>query len=168
MIGLAHLSRVYLSLGSNLGNRKAYLKQAVQALSNLPDTRLDRVSSLYETPPWGLIEQPAFLNLCIGIDTSLTPQRLLKFCLDIEKEARRERNIRWGPRVLDIDILTYGNVKLEEHGLTLPHPSMLERAFVLMPLAEIAPDMHFDGINITNALSKLDTAGIANIGALNL
>ena len=160
--------RAYLSLGSNLGDRKAYLKQAVQELSNLPDTCLDTVSSIYETPPWGLTNQPAFLNICIGIDTGLTPQVLLARCLEIERKLGRERTIRWGPRVLDIDILTFGNMKLDVYGLTLPHPSMMERAFVLKPLAEIAPDLSFDGVSIHYALCKLDTVGIANIGTLDL
>ena len=89
-------------------------------------------------------------------------------CLDIEKKAGRERDIRWGPRVLDIDILIYDNLELNEHGLTLPHPSMLERAFVLKPLVEIAPDLHLEGKSILDAMAKLDDSGIINIGTLNL
>lgn len=158
----------YLSLGSNLGNREVYLRKAVEALSALPQTCLRAVSSIYETPPWGLIEQPAFLNLCVEISTDLTPHMLLMSCLDIEKKAGRERDIRWGPRVLDIDILIYDNLELNEHGLTLPHPSMLERAFVLKPLVEIAPDLHLEGKSILDAMAKLDDSGIINIGTLNL
>jgi 2-amino-4-hydroxy-6-hydroxymethyldihydropteridine diphosphokinase len=158
----AYLSRTYLSLGSNLGDRKTYLQQAVNALSQLPQTSLINISSVYETPPWGLKEQPAFLNLCVGLDTQLAPKALLNACLKIEKSAGRERDIRWGPRVLDIDILTYGEVQLHEHGLTLPHPQMLNRAFVLMPLNEIAPELKLE-----NHLKQLDTTGIINIGKLN-
>ncbi len=155
------ITRSYLSLGSNLGNREAYLQNAINALANLPQTSLIRVSSIYETPPWGLIEQPAFLNLCIALDTTLTPQNLLAACLKIEEKAGRKRDIRWGPRVLDIDILTYGNMELDEHGLTLPHPQMLNRAFVLMPLNEIAPELKLE-----THLRQLDTAGIINLGKL--
>jgi 2-amino-4-hydroxy-6-hydroxymethyldihydropteridine diphosphokinase len=158
----AYLSRTYLSLGSNLGDRKTYLQTAVNALSQLPQTSLINISSVYETPPWGLKEQPAFLNLCVGLDTQLAPKALLNVCLKIEKSAGRERDIRWGPRVLDIDILTYGEVQLHEHGLTLPHPQMLNRAFVLMPLNEIAPELKLE-----NHLKQLDTTGIINIGKLN-
>lgn len=157
-----YLSRTYLSLGSNLGDRKAYLQKAVNALSQLPQTSLFNISSVYETPPWGLKEQPAFLNLCVGLDTQLSPQSLIAACLKIEKSAGRERDIRWGPRVLDIDILTYGEVQLHEDGLTLPHPQMLNRAFVLMPLNEIAPELKLE-----NKLKQLDTIGIINIGKLN-
>jgi 2-amino-4-hydroxy-6-hydroxymethyldihydropteridine diphosphokinase len=157
-----YLSRTYLSLGSNLGDRKAYLQQAVNALSQLPQTSLINISSVYETPPWGLKEQPAFLNLCVALDTQLAPKALLNACLKIEKSAGRERDIRWGPRVLDIDILTYGEVQLHEDGLTLPHPEMLNRAFVLMPLNEIAPELKLE-----NKLKQLDTTGIINIGKLN-
>jgi 2-amino-4-hydroxy-6-hydroxymethyldihydropteridine diphosphokinase len=155
------MTRVYLSLGSNLGNRKAYLQQAIDALANLLHTTLISASSVYETPPWGLKEQPAFLNLCLGLDTQLAPKALLNACLKIEKSAGRERDVRWGPRVLDIDILTYGEVQLHEHGLTLPHPQMLNRAFVLMPLNEIAPEL-----NLETHLKQLDTAGIINLGKL--
>ena len=160
--------RSYLSLGSNLGDRKAYLQQAVKALSALSFTSLHTVSSIYETPPWGLVEQPAFLNLCVRIDTDLTPQTLLSHCLNIEKKAGRERDVRWGPRVLDIDILIYGDLELNEHGLTLPHPSMLERAFVLKPLVEIAQNLHLKGKSIVDAMAKLDNSGIINIGTLSL
>jgi 2-amino-4-hydroxy-6-hydroxymethyldihydropteridine diphosphokinase len=162
IINRAYLSRTYLSLGSNLGDRKAYLQQATNALSQLPQTSLINTSSIYETPPWGLKEQPAFLNLCVALDTLLAPKALLNACLKIEKSAGRERDIRWGPRVLDIDILTYGEVQLHEDGLTLPHPEMLNRAFVLMPLNEIAPELKLE-----NKLKQLDTTGIINIGKLN-
>jgi 2-amino-4-hydroxy-6-hydroxymethyldihydropteridine diphosphokinase len=154
-------TRTYLSLGSNLGDRKSYLQQAVLALSQLPQTSLINTSSIYETPPWGLKEQPAFLNVCVALDTQFSPHVLLSSCLKIEKAAGRERDIRWGPRVLDIDILIFGNVHIHEHGLTLPHPEMLNRAFVLMPLNEIAPELKLE-----NNLNQLDTTDIINLGKL--
>ncbi len=160
--------RAYLSLGSNLGNRKTYLKQAVKAISLLSGTFLQNVSSIYETPPWGLLEQPAFLNICIAIDTNLEPAALLSCCLGIEKKSGRKRDIHWGPRVLDIDILTYGDLKINERGLTLPHPFMTERAFVLKPLAEIAPTLFFNSVSINEIMSKLDIVGILNVGKLDL
>ncbi len=155
--------RSYLSLGSNLGDRQAYLGAAVKALSHLPNCVCMSVSSLYETPPWGLIEQPAFLNICVALNTALSPLDLLHACLDIELKAGRKRDIRWGPRVLDIDILIYGDVHLHEYGLTLPHPEMMNRAFVLMPLNEIAPELQRE-----TQLKQLDSSGITNIGKLEI
>lgn len=158
----------YLSLGANLGQRDAQLKFGLKALQNLPGTSLESVSSLYETEPWGLKEQPAFLNICVALRTELQPQVLLQAALAIELAAGRERRERWGPRLLDIDILTYGEERIEEEGLSLPHPRVLERAFVLRPLIEIAPGLHIGEHSAAIALAKLDQAGIRLIGELKL
>ena len=100
---------------------------------------ISKVSCVYKTPPWGLINQPWFFNCCVEIQTSLSPYILLNFCQAVEKQGNRERKVRWGPRTIDVDILVFDGVEMDEERLTIPHPRMLERAFVLIPLAEIAP-----------------------------
>lgn len=131
-------STVDLSLGSNLGDRLETLKTAVQLLSNHPQVRMQQVSSVYETTPVGLREQPDFLNLVLRVQTSLDPFQLLLFCQQIESRFQRERLVHWGPRTLDIDLLTYGQLAVDTPNLTLPHPLMAERDFVRIPLQELA------------------------------
>lgn len=132
------MTAVYLSLGSNMGERLNYLRAALAELNNLPDTKLTAVSDYYETAPWGKTDQPAFLNACCRLDTGLRPQALLEHCQEIERKQGRVRHEQWGPRTLDIDILLYGDVTIEEDNLKIPHPYMAERIFVLVPLADIA------------------------------
>ena len=122
-------------------------------------------SSDYRTPPWGVADQPPFVNLCIAVDTSLTPQALLARAQSVERALGRDRSDerRWGPRAVDIDLLAYDDLALSEPELTLPHPRLLERAFVLVPLAEIAPERMIAGIRVRDALARLDTAGIEQL-----
>ncbi|GEP80497.1 2-amino-4-hydroxy-6-hydroxymethyldihydropteridine diphosphokinase [Staphylococcus carnosus] len=134
------MTKVYLGLGSNVGDREHQLKEALRLLDAQQGIKVTRVSSLYETAPVGYVEQPDFLNLCAEIETDLTPQAVLKNGLDIEQQLHRVRKERWGPRTLDIDILLYGNKIIEDQDLSIPHPRMAERAFVLIPLQEIAPE----------------------------
>lgn len=129
----------YLGLGSNLGDRAGYLRQALVLLAET--VVVTTVSSLYETAPWGLREQPPFLNAACEIRTALEPHELLRAAQRIEAALGRERRQRWGPRTLDVDILLYGDRIVETEALTIPHPLLAERAFVLAPLAEIAPDL---------------------------
>jgi 2-amino-4-hydroxy-6-hydroxymethyldihydropteridine diphosphokinase len=131
----------YLSLGSNIGDRLAFLLDALQRLRQTKDIYLESVSSVYETAPVGIKEQRAFLNMALGGATSLDPRDLLNVILDIERDLGRERDIRWGPRTIDIDILTFGDNVISKPELQVPHPRMKERAFVLIPLAEIAPNL---------------------------
>ncbi len=133
------LSAVFLSLGSNLGDRAAYLQAALEKLRALGATR---VSSFYETEPVEFTEQPWFLNCAVALETALTPRELLESILKIEKSLGRDRlaSPPRGPRVVDIDILLYGSQVVDEPDLTIPHPALQERRFVLAPLAEIAPD----------------------------
>ena len=133
--------RAYVGLGSNEGDSKALLTEAVRRLGDLPDTRLVAVSSLYVTSPIGGPEQPSFLNMVVALDTSLTPFGLLKASQSIEDLAGRTREVRWGPRTLDVDILWYHSFEVMEESLQVPHPRMEERRFVLEPLAEIAPGL---------------------------
>jgi len=132
--------RAFLGLGSNLGDRAHYLNEAISAL----DETLIKVvatSQIYETEPWGLMDQPLYWNQVIEVETSLKPLELLHVCQDIEHRLGRERKIHWGPRTIDIDLLIYDNIVSESEELILPHPYLEERAFVLAPLREIAPEL---------------------------
>ncbi|WP_428657167.1 2-amino-4-hydroxy-6-hydroxymethyldihydropteridine diphosphokinase [Runella sp.] len=140
---------VFLLLGANLGEREAMLVKATQLISEriAPVTAQ---SHLYETAPWGVIDQPAFLNQVIKIETTLSPEEVLAQTLDIEKQLGRERRLRWGARVIDIDMLYFDNVVLETEYLHLPHPRLHQRRFTLVPLAEIAPDFIHPVLHKTN------------------
>ena len=131
----------YLSLGSNLGNREETLRKALRQLAAADGVKKLAVSSLYETEPWGKKEQPSFLNIAVSLQTTLTPEDLLALVQAVETELGRVRHERWGPRTIDVDILLIEGVERKTPTLTLPHPYMTERAFVLVPLAEIASDL---------------------------
>lgn len=130
--------KAYLGLGSNIGDRAHQLQQAIRIIDQYQYIDVTSISPIYETEPVGYTDQPQFLNLCIEIETTLNPQELLKRCLETEEALHRVRKIRWGPRTLDVDILLYGNEIIEEDNLIIPHPRMAERAFVLIPLNDIA------------------------------
>jgi len=127
----------YLALGSNVGVREQYLREAIQALTATPGIKLIAVSKVFETDPVGYVEQDAFLNMVIAIETELSPTELLEHVLSIEQTLGRVRLIRWGPRVIDIDIILYGNEQIDLPNLQIPHPAMKERAFVLVPLRDV-------------------------------
>ncbi|MGB6777234.1 MAG: 2-amino-4-hydroxy-6-hydroxymethyldihydropteridine diphosphokinase [Planococcus citreus] len=135
------MNEVYLSLGSNLGDRKAQLQEAVRLLQSNPSISNMKMSSIYETAPVGYLDQHAFLNLVIRLETSLSPLELLDICQEIEQALHRERLVRWGPRTVDLDVLLYGQEQLATERLTVPHPHMYERAFVLVPLQELMPSL---------------------------
>lgn len=130
-------SIVYISLGTNVGNRENYLKEAIEELGHHPSIEVQIVSSIYETDPVGYLDQPNFLNLVVKIFTNLTPQELLEVTQTIENKLGRKREIRWGPRTMDLDILLYNQENVETDQLRIPHPRMFERSFVLIPLKEI-------------------------------
>ena len=138
----------YLSLGSNIGDRLRFLTQATRRLNEHIDINIVKISSIYETAAWGIDDQADFYNVVLMIETNLTPVALLKACQKIEYELERVREIRWGPRTIDIDILLYEGVEMKESILTIPHKYLLERAFVSIPLAEIAPDEQVVGVKI--------------------
>ncbi|MBS4175747.1 2-amino-4-hydroxy-6-hydroxymethyldihydropteridine diphosphokinase [Bacillus sp. FJAT-49736] len=131
----------YLSLGSNLGDRADYLKNALKELSNHPEIDLLKMSSIYETEPVGYTEQGNFLNIVVKIATTFSAEQLLDVCQHTEKELGRIRDIRWGPRTVDLDILLFNNDNIKSEKLIIPHPRMHERAFVLIPLMEIEPSI---------------------------
>ena len=157
------MAEVLLGLGGNVGDVRATLDRAIELLCDGRDIRLIARSSDYSTPPWGKTDQPDFVNLCLVVETSLSPNALLERVQKIEATLGRDRgkDTRWGPRPIDIDILAYDEVTIDERGLRLPHPHLFERAFVLVPLAEIAPDRVVAGTRIADALKRIDTSGIA-------
>ena len=130
--------KAYLGLGSNIGNRELQLNEAIKILHGYQGIQVTQVSHIYETEPVGYTNQPKFLNLCIEIETELNPQSLLKCCLATEQQLHRKREIRWGPRTLDVDILLFGDQIIEQDNLSVLHPRMKERSFVLIPLNDIA------------------------------
>ncbi|QUG39930.1 2-amino-4-hydroxy-6-hydroxymethyldihydropteridine diphosphokinase [Psychrobacillus sp. INOP01] len=127
----------FISLGSNIGNRLEYLQQAVRLLQQIEQVKVVNMSSVYETDPVGYEDQAAFLNMVVEIETILTPHELLKKCNEIEAELGRKRDIRWGPRTVDLDILLYNEENMKTQDLIIPHPRMMERGFVLIPLVEL-------------------------------
>src|ERR1700693_3169556 len=154
-----------LALGGNVGNSRAILGRAVTLLCDGKEVRLTARSSDYRTPPWGFRHQPPFINLCIAVDTALAPRDLLARAQGVELQLGRDRahEKRWGPRTADIDIIAYDDLAVDELGLTLPHPRLFERAFVLLPLAEIVPDRVIGGRKVREALDHVDTAGIERL-----
>jgi 2-amino-4-hydroxy-6-hydroxymethyldihydropteridine diphosphokinase len=140
---------VYLGLGTNLGDREANLRQAIQRLEQIDGIELQEISDLYETSPVGYLDQPPFYNMVIRSTTTLSPRSLLEQVLQVENQLRRVRTIRFGPRSIDIDILLYEDRLVNEEDLQIPHPRMVERGFVLVPLFEIAGDLLIPGTNKT-------------------
>jgi 2-amino-4-hydroxy-6-hydroxymethyldihydropteridine diphosphokinase len=152
-----------LSLGSNLGDRAQAIEAALRLLDESTDVRVTARSRLYQTAPWGDENQDAFLNACALVETELSPGDLLELCLDIEKQLGRDRATgrRWGPRRIDIDLLFYDDVRLSEPELSLPHPHLFERAFVLVPLREIAGARSVGGRAIGKSADALDKSGVS-------
>lgn len=146
----------FLGLGSNLGDRVVHLQNGVDRLDADELTRVDAVSSVYETAPVGGPEQEDFLNLAVRVATRRSPRELLRLCHEVERACGRERAERWGPRTLDVDILLYGARTVRRPGLRIPHPRLLERPFALIPLIEVAPGQPLpDGTSLTLALARL-------------
>jgi 2-amino-4-hydroxy-6-hydroxymethyldihydropteridine diphosphokinase len=151
----------YIGLGSNLNDPRAQIERALREVDGLPDTRVLRRSRLYRSSPWGRADQPDFVNAAAVVRTRLAPRDLLVALLSVERAAGRERSAqRWGPRVLDLDILAYADRVIGEPGLRVPHPHLHERAFVLLPLAEIAADLEVPGRGRVEALlAEIDVSG---------
>jgi 2-amino-4-hydroxy-6-hydroxymethyldihydropteridine diphosphokinase len=150
------MSIVYIGIGSNLGDRKANCMRAIELLAE-KGIVVRKESSLYETDPWGDKNQPKFLNMAIEIETDLKPRDLLNTLAHIEKELGRKKSHKWGPRIIDLDILLYDSITIDQDDLKIPHPFMHERDFVLKPLYEIAPDVKHPVLNLSTGelLQKL-------------
>ncbi len=153
-------TRAWLGLGGNLGGPRAAMATALQALDTSDHVRVVAVSSLYSTLPWGRTDQPDFLNAVAEVATSLDARGLLELCLETERSLKRVRAERWGPRVIDMDVLVFGDEAIDEEGLVVPHPRMAERAFVMVPLAEIAPELKIQEQSAAAVAAGLDRAGI--------
>lgn len=149
-----------LGLGGNIGDPVKAMATALQKLDRRDDCQVVAVSRLYRTPPWGKTDQSFFFNACAAVETGLPPEALLDLCLSMEREMKRERIERWGPRTLDIDVLTYGDIVQDAPRLELPHPRMTDRGFVLMPLADIAAGLLVRGRTVGDWLDDADVAGI--------
>lgn len=151
------MNKAYLSLGTNMGDREQNLKQAVAMLQEMPDVEVTKVSSIYETAPVGYTEQASFLNIALLIETNLSALALLERCQSVENELGRVREVRWGPRIIDLDILLFNNENIEVENLTVPHPRMFERAFVLVPLMEITEQLDSPHLQLAkDHLARLD------------
>jgi 2-amino-4-hydroxy-6-hydroxymethyldihydropteridine diphosphokinase len=159
------LAEVLIALGGNVGEVRSTFDRAVALLCDGTAVRLTARSSDYRTPPWGVTDQPPFINAVIAVSTSLAPHDVLACAIEIERALGRDRSQerRWGPRTIDIDLLAYDDLVLADADLTLPHPHLFERAFVLVPLAEIAPDRVIGGVRIDDALARVDTGGIEKL-----
>ena len=159
------MTQALLALGGNVGDSRAILDRAIALLCDGQEVKLTARSSDYRTPPWGFKYQPPFINLCIAVETTLEPRDLLARAQDVELRLGRDRahEKRNGPRTADIDILAYDDVTLDTPNLTLPHPRLFERAFELVPLAEIAPKGVIAGRKVSEAAARLDAAGIEKL-----
>lgn len=157
------MTRAVLGLGGNIGDSRKLMATAIRQLSVHPEIVVEAVSSLYLTPPWGKIDQPAFLNAAVRIDTTLSPRALLHAILGIERQLGRERIERWGPRRIDIDILVFGTTETDEPGLHIPHPKLQERAFALTPLVDVMPETEFAGRRADAWLKGIDASGIIRL-----
>lgn len=159
------MPQALIGLGGNVGPVRDTLDRAVAAFCDGEAVRLLARSADYETPPWGVTDQPAFVNLCLKVETDLPPRALLARALAVEAGLGRDRAAgpRWGPRPVDIDILAYEGLALDEPDLHLPHPRMETRAFVLVPLAEIAPEWRIGGATVADLAARIDAAGVRRL-----
>ena len=150
------MKKAYLGIGTNIGDRYNNIMNAIDSLKHLPLTQVVAISDVYETEPWGYEQQDDFLNVCVGIETELSPKTILGACLGIEAAFGRERPFKNAPRIIDIDLLVYEGVKSDDPELTLPHPRIQERAFVLVPLRDISESLRFDDVDFNNAYENCD------------
>jgi len=149
-----------ISLGSNIGDKAGNIARAIALLTSDGAVALVRRSGDYRTPPWGNTEQDWFVNACITIATDLGARALLNRCQAVEEEMKRVRKVHWGPRIIDLDVIWYRDEAIAEPDYVVPHPRTLERAFVLVPLAEIAPDLVISGRSVASYLSNIERAGV--------
>ena len=154
---------VYLSLGSNMGNKFEYIDKAVECISRNSNINITKQSSYYETEPWGKTDQESFINICLEMETDLSPVQLLDEMQKIEASNGRTREVHWGPRTIDIDILLYGELKIKNEILTIPHMRMTERLFVLIPLREINKDIVINYKKIDEYLNEIEDQGVKKV-----
>ncbi|CFX04149.1 2-amino-4-hydroxy-6-hydroxymethyldihydropteridinepyrophosphokinase [Candidatus Filomicrobium marinum] len=149
-----------VALGSNIGDKVGNIERALSLIAKSGDVQLVKRSRNYRTPPWGKTDQDWFVNACVSVTTELSPHGLLRRCLEVETQMGRERSEKWGPRVIDLDVLVYRGVEMSDKELVLPHPHITQRAFVLAPLADVAADMELNGRTIEEWLHDIDAEGV--------
>ena len=157
---MANTVTAYIGLGGNIGDVYSNMHRALSILDAHDEISVTKISGVYKTPPWGIEDQDWFLNACAQVETALTGQELLNECLGAEKALKRVREVRWGPRTIDLDVLIYGEITIDEPDLQVPHPRMHERAFVILPMADIAPELELRGKAINKWMSILKTSDI--------
>lgn len=158
----------YIGIGTNIGDREKNIKDALNALNHLPLTKVTDVSAVYETEPWGYIEQDNFFNICVKVETELSPEVLLGGCLGIEASMGRERPFKNAPRIIDIDLLLYESEKRSSKELMLPHPLIGERAFVMVPLKDILSELCIDDINYKENYNACEKTGVNKVSEINI
>lgn len=151
---------VLIGLGGNVGDVFASMQSAIDTLNNRADCTVRAVSDVYRTPPWGVTDQDWFLNACADLSTTLEPEPLLDVLLGIERETGRVRDHKWGPRTLDLDIIAYGHQTIDSAKLTVPHPRLAERAFVLVPLMDIAPERNIGDLAVRDYMDNLGSTEV--------
>ncbi len=157
------MHKVYLSLGSNIGDSVNYLDKAVDILNNHEVIHNIKVSSYYQTDPVGYLDQDVFVNIAVYLETELSPYELLKVCQEIEEALKRVRVVKWGPRTIDVDIILFDDVQMTDDKLTIPHPRMHERAFVLVPIAELDETLIVLNKSIKSLIELVDASGVRKL-----
>lgn len=155
--------RAYLALGGNVGDVEQAFRTSLAALRAHAHVSVLKESAIYRTPPWGKTDQPDFLNMAAEIETDLSAHDLLDLCLTIERASGRVREERWGPRTIDLDIIAYDDQTIADERLTVPHPHAHERAFVLAPMADLAPDLMIAGKSVRDWLAQVDASGMTRV-----
>ena len=162
-LGEIEMNRAYLGLGTNMGDRQFYLKEACRMLSENEKITILKISKIYETKAWGYTQQDDFLNICVELDTLIKPMELLEVCQQIEEELNRVRTIRWGPRTIDVDILFFNHIISKDEKLILPHPRIKERAFVIIPLMDLNSNLIIEDKSINYYFCKLSEEEINKV-----
>lgn len=157
---MVHYTTAYIGLGGNIGDVHANMQAALEIIHADDRIEILQISSVYKTPPWGIKDQNWFLNACACLKTTLTAYELLQVCLTVEKQLKRVREVRWGPRTIDLDVLVFGDERIEQENLQIPHPRMHERAFVLKPMMDLAPEIKLQDKTISKWLLEIDADGI--------
>lgn len=162
------MNKAYLGLGTNMGDKQAYLKEACKIISDNTNINIVKISKVYKTKAWGYTNQDDFLNICIEVDTNLSPEELLEVCHEVENKLNRVRVIRWGPRTIDVDILFFNNIISTDENLILPHPRIKERAFVLIPLMDLNKELSIDNKTISYYLSNLEKEELKQVEEVDI
>lgn len=162
------MNKAYLGLGTNMGDKQAYLKEACKIISDNTNINIVKISKVYKTKAWGYTNQDDFLNICIEVDTNLSPEELLEVCHEVENKLNRVRVIRWGPRTIDVDILFFNNIISTDENLILPHPRIKERAFVLIPLMDLNKELAIDNKTISYYLSNLEKEELKQVEEVDI